>query len=73
MRRRDGVKFWEIARDSSTTIPTVRKRLEEFGYAMNGQKEGGDCDQAVRPQSSTEADDLNNGDVTAMTSTNGGA
>lgn len=35
--------------------------------ALNGQKEGGDGDQTIIPPSSTEADDLNNGESTAMT------
>lgn len=73
MRRRDGVKFWEIARDSNVTIPTVRKRLEEFGYAMNGQKDGGGCDQTTNPLTSTITVDALNGDSLPTTSTNGGA
>lgn len=67
MRRRDGVTFEQIASDSSVSIPTVRKRLEEYGYTMKGNKDGGGCDQTTNPLSPTDADDLNKEKSTAST------
>lgn len=59
----------DLASEAGISRQELYRKLTRYNKQL---KEGGDCDQSVHPQSSTEADDLNNGDVTATTSTLGG-